>query len=88
MTTDIVVDTTLKLTCARTELAERLAIVGRGLSMRPTVQIFAGVLMDRFGLPAQQEPPPWRPDAVFTVPAGRRRHRLRLKLRAARLRRR
>jgi DNA polymerase III subunit beta len=45
MTTDIVVDTSLKLTCARTELAERLAVVGRGLSMRPTVQIFAGVLM-------------------------------------------
>ena len=45
MTTDIVVDTSMKLTCARTELAERLAIVGRGLSMRPTVQIFAGVLM-------------------------------------------
>jgi DNA polymerase-3 subunit beta len=45
MTTNIVVDTSMKLTCARTELAERLAIVGRGLSMRPTVQIFAGVLM-------------------------------------------
>jgi DNA polymerase-3 subunit beta len=35
----------MKLTCARGELAEQLAIVGRGLSMRPTVQIFAGVLM-------------------------------------------
>ena len=45
MTTDIVVDTSMKLTCARGELAERLAIVGRGLSMRPSVQIFAGVLM-------------------------------------------
>ena len=45
MTTEVVVDTSMKLTCARTELAERLAIVGRGLSMRPTVQIFAGVLM-------------------------------------------
>jgi DNA polymerase III subunit beta len=45
MTTDIVVDTSMKLTCARSELAEQLAIVGRGLSMRPTVQIFAGVLM-------------------------------------------
>ena len=45
MTTDIVVDTSMKLTCSRSELAERLAIVGRGLSMRPTVQIFAGVLM-------------------------------------------
>ena len=45
MTTDIVVDTSMKLTCPRDQLAERLAIVGRGLSMRPTVQIFAGVLM-------------------------------------------
>ena len=45
MTTDMVVDTSLKLTCARAELAEKLAIVGRGLSMRPSVQIFAGVLM-------------------------------------------
>jgi DNA polymerase III subunit beta len=45
MTTDIVVDTSMKLTCPRGELADRLAIVGRGLSMRPSVQIFAGVLM-------------------------------------------
>jgi DNA polymerase-3 subunit beta len=41
----MVVDTSLKLTCAKGELAEKLAIVGRGLSMRPSVQIFAGVLM-------------------------------------------
>jgi DNA polymerase-3 subunit beta len=45
MTTDIIVDTSMKLTCPRGELADRLAIVGRGLSMRPSVQIFAGILM-------------------------------------------
>lgn len=45
MTTDMVVDTGLKLTCGRAELADRLAVVGRGLSTRPSVQIFAGVLM-------------------------------------------
>jgi DNA polymerase III subunit beta len=45
MTTEMVVDTSMKLTCARPEFAERLAIVGRGLSTRPSVQIFAGVLM-------------------------------------------
>ena len=45
MTTDMVVDTGLKLTCSRGDLAEKLAIVGRGLSTRPSVQIFAGVLM-------------------------------------------
>ena len=45
MTTDIVVGTSMKVTCAKGELSEQLAIAGRGLSMRPTVQIFAGVLM-------------------------------------------
>jgi DNA polymerase III subunit beta len=45
MTTDMIVDTSLKLTCAKSELAEKLALVGRGLSTRPSVQIFAGVLM-------------------------------------------
>ena len=45
MTTDMVVDTSLKLTCAKSELAEKLAVVSRGLSTRPSVQIFAGVLM-------------------------------------------
>ena len=45
MTTDIVVDTSMKLTLPTRRARERLAIVGRGLSMRPTVQIFAGMLM-------------------------------------------
>ena len=49
MTTDMVVDTSLKLSCPRAELADRLAVVGRGLSSRPTVQIFAGVLMQATG---------------------------------------
>ncbi|HEU0303445.1 MAG TPA: DNA polymerase III subunit beta [Gaiellaceae bacterium] len=41
----MVVDTGMKLTCGRAELADKLAVVGRGLSTRPSVQIFAGVLM-------------------------------------------
>ena len=49
MTTDIVVGTSMKVTCSRTELAEHLAIAGRGLSVRPTVQIFAGLLMQAGG---------------------------------------
>ena len=45
MTTDIVVDTSLKLRCSRDELAGQLALVSRGLSTRPSVQIFAGMLL-------------------------------------------
>jgi len=45
-----------------------------------------GWLQDRFGLPAQEDPPHWQADLVVAVPAGRRRDRLRLRLRAARLR--
>jgi len=44
-------------------------------------------LLDRFGVEAQAEPPP-SADAVFTLPAGRRRDRVRLEWQARRLRRR
>jgi hypothetical protein len=45
MTSDIVVDTSLKVHCGKAALAEQLGIVGRGVSARPTVQVFGGVLM-------------------------------------------
>ena len=43
--TDIVVGTGLKLTCARDELNQRLAVVSRALSSRTTVQILAGIML-------------------------------------------
>jgi DNA polymerase III subunit beta len=43
--TDTVVDTTMKVTCARDELAEKLQIVGRGVSTRTSVQILAGIML-------------------------------------------
>jgi DNA polymerase-3 subunit beta len=49
MTTDIVVDTSMKLRCARDELAGQLALVSRGLSTRPSVQIFAGIYLQAVG---------------------------------------
>jgi DNA polymerase-3 subunit beta len=42
---DTVVETSMKLTCAREELAEKLQIAGRGVSTRTSVQILAGVLL-------------------------------------------
>src|SRR5262249_34138213 len=33
----------LKLTCSREELVEKLAVVARAVSMRPTVQILSGI---------------------------------------------
>jgi DNA polymerase-3 subunit beta len=45
MTSDIVVDTSLKVHCGKAALAEQLGIVGRGVSARPTVQVFGGVLI-------------------------------------------
>jgi DNA polymerase III subunit beta len=43
--TDTVVGTTMKVTCARDELAEKLQIVGRGVSTRTSVQILAGIML-------------------------------------------
>jgi DNA polymerase-3 subunit beta len=45
MTSNIIVDTSMRIRCARDELAAQLGTVGRGLSTRPSVQIFSSVLM-------------------------------------------
>ena len=49
MTQEIAVDTSLKVRCSRDTLAAQLAIVSRGLSTRPAVQIFAGALLQARG---------------------------------------
>src|SRR6266853_3021395 len=43
--TDIMVGTTMKLTCGRDEFVSRLGIVSRAVSTRSSVQILAGVLL-------------------------------------------
>jgi DNA polymerase-3 subunit beta len=43
------VTTRMKLTCARDELAEKLAIAGRGVSTRASVQILAGIMLRAAG---------------------------------------
>jgi DNA polymerase III subunit beta len=42
---DTVVGTSMKVTCAKDELAEKLQVAGRGVSTRTTVQILAGILL-------------------------------------------
>jgi DNA polymerase III subunit beta len=42
---DSVVATSMKLTCAKEELAEKLQVAGRGVSTRTSVQILAGILL-------------------------------------------
>jgi DNA polymerase-3 subunit beta len=42
---DTVVGTSMKVTCAKDELAEKLQIVGRGVSTRTSVQILAGIYL-------------------------------------------
>jgi len=42
---DSVVATSMKLTCAKEELAEKLQVAGRGVSTRASVQILAGILL-------------------------------------------
>src|ERR671923_178134 len=42
---ETVVGTSMKLTCAREELAEKLQIAGRGVSTRTSVQVLAGILL-------------------------------------------
>jgi DNA polymerase III subunit beta len=42
---DSVVATSMKLTCAKDELAEKLQVAGRGVSTRASVQILAGILL-------------------------------------------
>jgi hypothetical protein len=41
--------TGLRVTCNRDELARRLSVVSRALSMRSTVQILSGVLLEASG---------------------------------------
>ena len=42
---DTVVGTTMKVTCGRDELAEKLQLAGRGVSARTNVQILAGIML-------------------------------------------
>jgi DNA polymerase III subunit beta len=42
---DTVVGTSMKLTCTKDELAEKLQVAGRGVSTRTAVQILAGILL-------------------------------------------
>jgi DNA polymerase III subunit beta len=42
---DTVVGTTMKVTCGRDELADKLQLVGRGVSTRTNVQILAGIML-------------------------------------------
>jgi DNA polymerase-3 subunit beta len=42
---DTVVGTSMKLTCSKDELSEKLQVAGRGVSTRTTVQILAGILL-------------------------------------------
>jgi DNA polymerase III subunit beta len=43
---DTVVGTSMKLTCAKDEFAEKLQVAGRGVSTRTAVQILAGILLN------------------------------------------
>jgi DNA polymerase III subunit beta len=43
--TDVVVGSAMKLTCARDELNQRLAVVSRAISARTSVQVLLGVLL-------------------------------------------
>jgi DNA polymerase III subunit beta len=49
MTSDLIVDTSMKVRCPKDVLATQLSVVSRGLSARPSVQIFAGVLLQAEG---------------------------------------
>jgi DNA polymerase III subunit beta len=45
MTSDTAVDTGLRIRCSKEDLVSRLGVVSRGLSSRPSVQIFGGMLL-------------------------------------------
>jgi DNA polymerase-3 subunit beta len=47
--TDIVVGAELKITCAKEELVQGLAVVGRAVSTRTAVQILSGILLEARG---------------------------------------
>jgi DNA polymerase III subunit beta len=46
---DTVVATSMRVTCAKDELAEKLQVVGRGVSTRTSVQILAGIYLRAVG---------------------------------------
>ncbi|HEU4448735.1 MAG TPA: DNA polymerase III subunit beta [Gaiellaceae bacterium] len=46
---DTVAATTMKVVCGKDELAEKLQVVGRGVSTRTTVQILAGIMLRAAG---------------------------------------
>ena len=46
---DTVVATTMRVVCGKDELAEKLQLVGRGVSTRTTVQILAGIMLRAAG---------------------------------------
>ena len=46
---DTVVGTTMKVTCGRDELADKLQLAGRGVSTRSNVQILAGIMLRAAG---------------------------------------
>src|SRR6266545_8330097 len=43
--TEVVIGSGLKIVCSREELAQKLAVVGRGVSTRTAVQILSGILV-------------------------------------------
>ena len=43
--TEVVIGSSLKIVCSREELAQKLAVVGRGVSTRTAVQILSGILV-------------------------------------------
>ncbi len=43
--TEVVIGSNLKIVCSREELAQKLAVVGRGVSTRTAVQILSGILV-------------------------------------------
>ncbi len=49
MTSETAVDTGMKIRCSKDELSARLGVVSRGLSARPSVQIFGGMLLQASG---------------------------------------
>src|SRR5712691_9118766 len=48
-TTETVIGTGLKISCTREELAQKLSVVGRGVSTRTAVQILSGILLRAAG---------------------------------------
>src|ERR671925_2375788 len=48
-TIETVADTRMRIVCNRDELAEKLQVVGRGVSTRTTVQILAGIMLRAAG---------------------------------------